>query len=350
MLAAMAQSPKRETGFTVAASTARGLLADASARGIATDGLLERADLRLEDLIGPEARISRTAHNVIFAEIAERSADADLGLHFAERLDLDSLDILGHLAAHSATLGEALRRVCAHSRLLHDSGRVDLERGHGEATLYPGSRGLLHDYPRHVAEFATLASLVWARRVTGQAIVPRAVTFKHAAPARVDEHVRLFGVRPRFSEAETTLVFDEGALALKIAGAQPALATYLEAYAKDVLSRLAESRGTVAQVEQAIASALPRGAVEIEDVAAQLAMSARTLQRRLIEEGDTFAAITDRVRQRAAEHYLRDDRLSLAEIGFLVGFADPNNFHRAFKRWSGETPAGYRARRTEGRQ
>lgn len=340
----MTKRAQREPGFTVAASTVRGLLFYSGARGLSLDGVLALAGLREEDLQGPEARLSQAANNLIFAEVAARSGDADLGLHFAERLDLDSLDIIGHLAAHSTTLGEALRRVCAHSRLLHDSGRVDLERRGGEAILYPGCRGLLHEYPRHVAEFATLAALVLARRVTGAKIVPRAVMFKHDAPAHTAEHLRLFGVMPRFGQAETMMVFDEGVLALKIVGAQPGLASYLDAYAKEVLSRLPESRGMVGQVERVVTTTLPRGVPEIEDVAAQLAMSPRTLQRRLGEEGETFAAIVDRVRQRTAERYLEDDKLSLAEIGFLIGFADPSNFHRAFKRWSGETPSGYRAR------
>lgn len=336
-----------EPRFTVAASTVRGLLMYCRRRGLATEGVLAMAGLEEKDLEGPEARISQAANNVIFAEMAERAlaqGDADLGLHFAEKLDLDSLDVIGHLAAHSATLGEAFKRVCAHSRLLHDSGRVDLERQGSEATLYPGCRGLLHEYPRHVAEFATLAGLVLARRVTNTDIVPKAVTFKHAAPARVSEHLRLFGVAPSFGCAETTLVFNESVLALKIGSAQPGLASYLDAYAREVLSRLPQNASLMAQVERAITSALPRGVPEIDDVAAQLGMTSRTMQRRLGEESETFQVLVDRARQRLAERYLEDDKLSLAEIGFLVGFADPSNFHRAFKRWKGETPSAYRAR------
>jgi AraC-like DNA-binding protein len=345
-LRAMPDAPA--PAFTVAASSVRGLLAYAAARRLDTDGVLALAGLRDEDLQGPEARVPQAANNVVFAELgarAVRAGDPDLGLHFAECLDLDSLDIIGHLAAHSATLGEAFERVCAHSRLLHDSGRVDLERRGGLAVLYPGCRGLHHEYPRHIAEFATLAALVLARRVTGAPLIPREVTFKHAAPKRLAEHQRLFGVLPRFEQEETTLVLDGSALALRIAGAQPGLASYLDAYARDVISRLPDDGGLIAQVERAVTTGLPRGVPEIEQIAAQLATSPRTLQRRLGDEGTTFQAIVDRARRRLAERYLEDDHLSLAEIGFLVGFADPSNFHRAFKRWSGETPSAYRAAR-----
>ncbi len=329
--------------FTVAASSVRGVLAYAAARRVRVDGVLAVAGLSPADLEGPEARVSQAANNAVFAELAARSGDDDFGLHLAEHLDLDALGVVGHLAAQSATLGDAFERVCAYSRILHDSGRVDLERRAGEAVLYPGCRGLLHVYPRHVAEFATLAAIVLARRVTGVAIVPRAVDFRHEAPARVAEHRRLFGVAPRFDAPETALVLEASALGLRIAGSQPGLVSYLDAYARDVSSRLPADGGLAEQVERVVTSSMARGVPEIDAVATQLGLSARTLQRRLGADGTTFQGIVDRARRRLAERYLEDDRLSLAEIGFLVGFADPSNFHRAFRRWTGMTPSECRA-------
>lgn len=333
------------TRFTVAATSARGFLAYAAARQIATDGVLELAGLTAADLEGPEARISQAAHNVVVAELAVRSGDPDFGLHFAERLDLDAFDVVGHLAARSATLGEAFRRVCLFSRILHDAGRVDLEERSDEVTLYPGCRGLLHTFPRHGAEFAALGAVMLARRVTGVPIVPLAVTFKHPAPPRLSEHHRLFGVTPRFDQPETAVSFEPSVLALRIAGSQPGLAGHLDAYARDVMSRLPEDGGLVARVERLVTSSLARGLPEIDAIASQLAMSPRTLQRRLGDEGTTFAAIVDRARHQLAARYLADDRLSLAEVGFLVGFADPSNFHRAFRRWTGVTPGVFRGSR-----
>jgi AraC-like DNA-binding protein len=331
--------------FTVAASSVRGFLAYAAARQIAVDGVLALAGLTAADLEGPEARVTQAAHNVVAAELATRSGDLDFGLHFAERLDLDAFDVVGHLAACSATLGEAFARVCAFSRILHDAGRVDLERRPDEVVLYPGCRGLLHAYPRHVAEFATLGAVVLARRVTGVHLVPRAVMFEHAAPARLSEHHRLFGVTPSFDAPETAVSFEPGVLALRIAGSQPGLVSHLDAYARDVMSRLPADGGVVATVERLVTSSLARGVPEIDAVASQLALSPRTLQRRLGDAGTTFAAIVDRARRQLAECYLADHRLALAEIGFLVGFADPSNFHRAFRRWTGVTPSSFRAGR-----
>lgn len=331
--------------FTVAASSLRGFLAYAASRRIATQDVLAAAGLDPTDLEGPEARVTQAANNLIVAELARRSGDVDFGLHFAECLDLDAFDVVGHLAAHSATLGEAFARVCAFSRILHDAGRVDLEHQADAVVLYPGCRGLLHEYPRHVAEFSTLGALVLARRVTNVALVPRGVKFKHAAPPHLNEHHRLFGVTPTFAQEETSISFDPAVLALPIAGFKPGLASHLDAYARDVMSRLPDDAHIEAQVERLVTSQLARGVPPIEDIAPQLALSSRTLQRRLSERGTTFAEVVERARRRLAERYLEDERLSLAEIGFLVGFSDPSNFHRAFRRWTGETPKTFRARK-----
>jgi AraC-like DNA-binding protein len=333
------------SSFTVAASGLRGFLAYAAARRADLTDVLAVAGLSAVDLEGPEARISQAANNAVIADLAVRMGDDDLGLHVAERLDLDALGVVGHLAAKSTTLGEAFARVCQLSRILHDSGRVDLEHHEGEVVLFPGCRGLHHEFPRHVAEFSSLAALVLARRVTNTAIVPRRVAFQHPAPTRLSEHLRLFSVVPQFEQVETSIAFEPSALALRITDAQPGLVSYLEAYAREVIARLPADTGLSARVERIVTSSLARGLPRIEAVASQLGLSGRTLQRRLGEDGTSFAAIVDRARQALAQRYIADDKLSLAEVGFLVGFADPSNFHRAFRRWTGATPAAFRARR-----
>jgi AraC-like DNA-binding protein len=73
-------------------------------------------------------------------------------------------------------------------------------------------------------------------------------------------------------------------------------------------------------------------------VARELAMSGRTLQRRLADLGYTFNALADEVRDATARLYLEQPDMALAEIGYLLGFADQSTFNRAFKRWTGVTP------------
>lgn len=77
-------------------------------------------------------------------------------------------------------------------------------------------------------------------------------------------------------------------------------------------------------------------------MAAELHLSERTLQRRLAEHKLNFTELLDAVRRESALQYLREKRVSVDEVAFLLGFATPNSFFRAFKRWTGTTPQGWR--------
>jgi AraC-like DNA-binding protein len=81
-------------------------------------------------------------------------------------------------------------------------------------------------------------------------------------------------------------------------------------------------------------------------IARTLAVSQRTLQRRLADEGTTYQAVLDDVRREMAERHLHDTALAIAEISFLLGYSEPAAFHRAFKRWHGVTPQTYRVDRS----
>jgi len=109
--------------------------------------------------------------------------------------------------------------------------------------------------------------------------------------------------------------------------------------------RLADLEGNATYAERTRAvlmEALPSGQVGMDNVARRLAVSSRTLQRRLKGEGTTFKAVVDTTRERLARHYLRQTRLTATEIAYLLGFDEPTSFFRAFQRWTGTTPEGMR--------
>jgi AraC-like DNA-binding protein len=259
-------------------------------------------------------------------------------------MTVDAFDVVGHVLARSRTFGQGLERVVAYSRILHDAGRVELERRDARVVVFPGCRGLVNDFPRQIAEFSAASVLVLGRATTGKDFVATAVRFRHAAPPSVGEHVRVFGVKPTFDAHETEVELDAAVLDLPIPEAQSGLLTYLDAYARDVLAKLPVDDDLVGDVERAIASAMSRGVPDMDSIATQLGASTRTLQRRLGEAETGFQELVDVVRRRYAERYLADDRLAISEIAFLVGFSEPSNFHRAFRRWTGLTPAAFRGR------
>jgi len=122
----------------------------------------------------------------------------------------------------------------------------------------------------------------------------------------------------------------------------PVLRRVLETQANDILARLPPRTGIALEVQRALASRVAGGDVGIDTIARPLAMSARSLQRRLSAEGVSYQALVDETRKEAARRYVAGSALSLAEIAYLVGYSEPASFHRAFKRWYGVTPEGFR--------
>jgi len=100
--------------------------------------------------------------------------------------------------------------------------------------------------------------------------------------------------------------------------------------------------GPVPDHVELIDIALSEGVPTVTDIASQLGMSGRTLQRRLSDKGASFQSLVDLARRELAEQLLKDTDYSLAEVAFLTGFAEQSGFTRAFKRWAGQTPRSYR--------
>ena len=99
-----------------------------------------------------------------------------------------------------------------------------------------------------------------------------------------------------------------------------------------------------ARVRRVLVEMLPAGDASVDAVCARLALSRRTLQRRLRGEGQSFQSVLDDTRAELSLHYLRRDDLSVQEIAYLLAYRDPNSFYRAFHGWTGMTPGEARAR------
>lgn len=118
-----------------------------------------------------------------------------------------------------------------------------------------------------------------------------------------------------------------------------------EMFEPQLRQRLADLEGSAsfeARTHSVLLEALPSGQVSIDVVAQRLAVSARTLQRRLREEGTSFKEVVRQIRERLSRHYLGTTRLTSSEIAYLLGFEEPNSFYRAFHHWTGTTPEALR--------
>jgi AraC-like DNA-binding protein len=327
---------------TVAMQEARLVVETAAERGVAPGTLLARTGLTTDDLDDADGRLPRAAFDRLVERAVRLSGDMHFGLHAAERADGDHAlpDALHYALGACTTVGNQFGMVARYARLLHADAETTLTADGSVARV-------THDLPaasavarRHLVERWLGALVLLARRHAG-GFAPREVWFAHPATPDTSEHERIFQAPVGFERPVGTIILDRSALDLRLRDGDPALQRILDAHLATILPDVLPpdvSHVVRRRIREAAHGPLPT----MGSVAAALAMSPRTLQRRLTGERTTYRRLLADVREDLARQHLAETRLSIAEIAFLLGFADVTSFHRAFKRWTGLTPRAYR--------
>ncbi len=193
---------------------------------------------------------------------------------------------------------------------------------------------------------ATLASITAiSREVSSEPFRPEAVYLKHPAPADTGPHEAYFQCPVHFGADQDALRVSRRTLGTPNKVGDASIARFFDTLLEAQVSTLDPTVPLERQVLDRLATALSGGVPGLHEIAADLAMSARTLQRRLADAGHSFQSLVDQARRRLALRLLKQEAdASLSEIAFMTGFSDQSAFTRAFKRWTGQTPGAYRVR------
>jgi AraC-like DNA-binding protein len=325
----------------------RALMGYIERRGVDTAAIRRRAALEGVDLAHPEQRLPVGAARTVWTLAAEAAGDEAIGIHVAEARIPGELDVLEYAFRASPTLGDAFGQVIRYARVMHDHITIRLVPESDGARL-TGSVPPSHPVNRHQTEFFVATWLRLARDTCNPGLTPLETTFEHPAPRRPDEHQRFFACPLRFEQPIIGLLIAKADLDRPMRGADPALAALLSRQLDKMLVSLPAAPSVSARVRLLVKDDLPSGRASVDRVARQMAMSVRSLSRRLEAEGTSFRGLLDSVRHDLAVAHLRDPGVELAEIAFLLGYSESSAFHRAFKRRAGQTPLEFRRRALAG--
>jgi AraC-like DNA-binding protein len=196
---------------------------------------------------------------------------------------------------------------------------------------------------RHLSESVLALFVSMLRYLTGDQFKLKEVRFAHMSPENIAEHERIFQAPLVFGQKRNEIVFSRSYLNNAILLANQKTMEDMEQLVQKVLHRVYKQNSWNQKVAQILFEALlEEQDTDIEAVAGHLAMTTRTLQLKLKEEGTTFRKLLEEVRKEIAIGYLKEGNDSICEIALLLGFADQSAFHHAFKRWTGQTPGEYR--------
>jgi AraC-like DNA-binding protein len=332
--------------YSVSVNALRLLATALRARGLPVADMLARHGIASHALDDVEARVPIHAACQIWEEAAARLDEPNIGLVVGEVAPIGE-GVLSYALQACATLGDAWRLVIRFHRLITDvvEPRLVEERGRARLTLYtPVVDPLLL---RHLSDLYLAKFLYSGRTLTSIKWNPIVVRFRCPQPPRTIEHRRFFRTRLVFGHAVDELELERGLLELPLRGADRRLLRLLDHYASDALSRLPPTNDFVLAVRFAVATSLKHREPTLDLIAAHFHTSPRTLQRRLAREGISLQRLIDDARHELALRYLERDDLAIGEVGLLLGFDSKQSFHRAFRRWTGATPAEVRRRLKE---
>jgi AraC-like DNA-binding protein len=267
-----------------------------------------------------------------------------LGIEVAQALPLEVTGLWGFLLRSSNTFGDMLRRAERYMRVVNGYTEFVLEDDGRQAFLtcpHPDPS----PYGRRQQVVCTLLGhwIAWGRQLTRARIAVDEARFQWSGPRNPEPFERFFEGPVRFGARQDVLLLRSDALKLPLVESTPELGARFEAYAAALVGRMTLQPSLVERVQEEIAEGFVVGSAREAAVAERLAMTVRTMHRRLDEAGTSFRKIRDELLRKRAEGLLRERRVPIAEVSYLLGYGEPSNFHRAFRRWTGLTPAEWRA-------
>ena len=273
--------------------------------------------------------------------IADQDARPGLGLAIAAQVEPKHVGILAYLSLSCHTLAEVLQHLQHYHRLAYDGSQlvVRLLTDHVEISWGSdaGDLGLLADETA-IGFFYTILH---------QLIAPHplsliSVDFIHPEPKHADVYRQFFGAPVHFGCDRTCVRIATQYLLLPLVREDSTLREILDQQAQALLAELPKHDSFDGLLQQLLMQAVHEGAAQIDEIAHQLGLSTRGLQRKLKERGYSFEQRLAQVRYTLALQYLKDQTLGLAEIAVMLGYSEQSAFQRAFKGWSGQTPQQYR--------
>ncbi len=310
--------------------------------GLAASDLLEGSGLSEDDLRDHDRTIVGRQELAVATNLVNLLGDAaDLGVRVGSSYHVGSLGIFGFACLTSSTLGDAVRFAARFYELSYGFclPTVTVEGSVAELRLD------LPDLTGPVAEFLVRRDLAAMARVMAELLgrpVPfTSIEFMGSAPSSGDTAAsEAFGVAPGYHSEFNVARLPAALLDNRLPQASEMSVVMCEQQCRDLLEHRRQRTGVARRVRERLASidGEPR---TIAAVARQLAMSERTLRRRLADENTTFRELAEEVHRVLAEELLATGALSVDDVALRLGYAEATSFIAAFKRWTGTTPARY---------
>lgn len=287
------------------------------------------------------ARRDVEVSNRKYAELLEtvaRNTNPYIGLDLGQNLEARDLGVIAHAMSASATIGEALAVFSRYLYVLCQSCTLRLDIGEEKVVCTYTVTMLQPDQVRQDVEFTLSMITTMIRKLSGRSFRPLSIDFCHSPFTSTKRHQSLFDCDIVFERRKNRIHFSRKVLDYPVLSADPGLLEALIFFLDSRHFLRSEEGDLLAKVRHLISISLGDGLPDLNQIASQLGMSGRTLQRKLRDKDFTFADLVDEIRYEIAQDYVSYSEFSLTDVSMMLGYADLSSFSRAFKRWTGISP------------
>lgn len=324
------------------AARALRILRVAESYGLDPNSLLDGIGLAEDQIQDPDARIPVEKTIQLWRRVANLIDNPDLGLKAGSTFKLRDGGVVGYAMMHGESLLGALKRLVRFAKVLNQRADLSLEDLGDRWRLQALHQPLLPNFRQPIDE--GIAGLMTAfKEVIGRNVVAAEIHFNYDKPESTAELRHLLGPNLQFDQPAAAIVLWDRDVRAPSTEPDASLTRYMDELAEIHLQALPKLDSFAEKVRHAVWPHLSEGLPSIQSVATRLAISTRSLQRRLREEETSYAEVVDSLRQEKARLLLKDPNLAVYEVGYLLGYSDPSTFHRAFRRWQGTSPSQFRS-------
>lgn len=336
-------------GLTVSVNIISDLIQYLVSRGVERPFLLSLVNTTDDYLANPHNRLPCDACDAIWKYAETELGDNCIGLRTGERHSAAALGLLAPLIQSCPDLWTALLKASDYINIVSDVHSIKPEKKDGKLVIvFEPVQEWVEAYPlayRHIMSSTFIYTINTLSSLAGKQIVPINASLSFSLPEnKLPDYERVYGC-PVVTEAKLcSITFDGKCVHYPIQSRNVELMQLLEQHIKSVLERQQTKDTFSSKVRQIIIKKYHKEFPDISEVSDMLALSIRNLQRKLKEENTNFLELISDIKKELAEDYLRNKSLSISEISYMLGYAEPAVFTRAYKKWTGLAPEMARSR------
>jgi len=331
--------------LTVSVSTIIDVYHTLLEQGIDQQLLINKSGISLEDIDNPDGRVSISKLNTLWDIAIAFTKNPAIGLIVGGKVDPSRFSVVTQASFQCETILQGLQKYVRFFSIVNQGVTMSL-REEGDLGILEFQYASSEFYCVPEMERMISAAMARCHYLVGDKIKVKHFCFEHAQPEYIKEYETVFDAPLLFEQEKTAIVFDRSLLATKINKGNPYLLNVLTSYAEKLLQKIQSKSDVKDKVRFLIRNHLADDIeLDVQMAAKELNMSRHTLYRKLKKEEVSFQSLVEGVRQEEALRHLQENRVSVSEVAFLLGFSELSAFSRAFKRWTGESPAQYRSSR-----